>query len=50
MNIDFNVEMTFQERLAASMGIEQYRFILENAYKVNIAEDEVLHRIKYWNH
>lgn len=44
MNMDFDVEKIFQERLAASMGLEQYRFILKNAHKINIAEDEDFQR------
>lgn len=43
--MDFKVEQVFQERLAASMGLDKYRFIIENVNKTDVSIDENFQRI-----
>lgn len=37
--INFDIKQVLQDRLAASMGLDKYRFILETFRKVNISTD-----------
>lgn len=44
MNINFDVEKVFQERLAASMGLDKYRYIMQQVHKTNVSVDENFQR------
>lgn len=39
MNIDFDVNKVFQERLAASMGLDKYQFIMTQVKETNVSTD-----------
>ena len=45
MNLDFNVNKVFQDRLAVSLGLDKYRYIMEHVQTVNIAKDAEFQRI-----
>ncbi len=39
MDMDFDVYKVFQNRLASSMGIDKYQYIMEQLSKINVAND-----------
>lgn len=39
MDINFDVNKVFQERLASSMGLDKYQYIMEQVKKTNVAID-----------
>ena len=39
MNMNFDANKIFQERLASSMGLDKYRIILDQLHKTNISTD-----------
>ena len=39
MDINFDVNKVFQERLALSMGLDKYQFIMEQAKKADVSTD-----------
>ena len=39
MDINFDVNRVFQERLAASMGLDKYQFIMEQIKKIDVSVD-----------
>jgi len=39
MEINFDVNKIFQERLAASMGLDKYQFIMEQVKKIDVSLD-----------
>lgn len=39
MDIDFDVNKVFQERLASSMGLDKYQFIMEQIKKTDVSTD-----------
>lgn len=39
MDMSFDVRKVFQERLASSMGLDKYRYIMERVNNVNVATD-----------
>lgn len=39
MNMDFEVEKIFQDRLAVSMGLDKYNYIMERVGKTDISTD-----------
>lgn len=39
MNTDFDVNKVFQERLASSMGLDKYQFIMERVKKTDLSTD-----------
>ena len=39
MDMCFDVGKVFQDRLAASMGLDKYRYIMEQVNNVNVATD-----------
>ena len=39
MDINFDVNKVFQERLAASMGLDKYQFIMEQLKKTDVSID-----------
>ena len=45
MNIDFNVNKIFQERLAVSMGLDRYEYIINQVKTTNVATDTEFQRI-----
>ncbi len=45
MNIDFDVKKVFRDRLASSMGLDKYKYIIEQVHKTNVAEDDDFQRI-----
>lgn len=45
MELDFDVNKVFQERLAASMGLDKYRYVLEQAKLVDVSSDDDFQRI-----
>lgn len=45
MDMNFDVNKIFQERLAASMGLDKYRFILERVKKTDLSIDADFQRI-----
>ena len=44
MDINFDVNKVFQERLASSMGLDKYQFIMEQLRKTNVSTDAVFQR------
>ena len=44
IDINFNVEEVLQERLAASLGLDRYKFIMDKVNVVNISTDEDFQR------
>lgn len=44
MDINFDVNKVFQERLASSMGLDKYQFIMEQVRKTNVSTDAVFQR------
>ena len=44
MDINFDVNKVFQERLASSMGLDKYQFIMEQVRKTNVSTDDVFQR------
>ena len=45
MNLDFDVKKVFQDRLASSMGLDKYMYIIEQVHKTNVSKDEDFQRI-----
>ncbi len=45
MNIDFNVNKVFQERLASSMGLDKYQYIMKQVKISNVSTDAEFQRI-----
>ena len=45
MDISFDVNKVFQERLAASMGLDKYQYIMDNVAKTNVSTDADFQRI-----
>ncbi len=45
MNLDFDVKKVFQERLASSMGLDKYMYIIDQVHKINVSKDEDFQRI-----
>ena len=45
MNIDFDVNKVFQERLASSMGLDKYKYIMEQVKQIDISVDMDFQRI-----
>lgn len=45
MDMNFDVSQVFQERLAASLGLNQYRYLMEHANRTNVAVDTDFQRI-----
>ena len=39
MDIDFDVNKVFQERLASSMGLDKYQYIMEHVQKTDVSSD-----------
>ncbi|MDD6194319.1 MAG: hypothetical protein PUB19_05410 [Lachnospiraceae bacterium] len=39
MDTDFDVRKLFQERLASSMGLDKYRYLMEQVHTTNVAVD-----------
>lgn len=39
MNVNFDVNKVFQERLASSMGLDKYQYIMNEVKKINICMD-----------
>ena len=39
MDINFDVNKVFQERLAVSMGLDKYQFIMEQVLKTDVSID-----------
>lgn len=39
MDMSFDVRKVFQERLASSMGLDKYRYIMEQVSITNVAVD-----------
>ena len=37
MEIEFDVKQVFQDRLASSMGLDKYQYIMNNVRRVNIS-------------
>ena len=37
IELDFDVNKVFQERLAASMGLDQYKYIMEKVKQVDVS-------------
>ncbi len=44
MDLDFDVTKVFQERLATSMGLDKYQYIIEQIYKTDVSIDEDFQR------
>ena len=44
MDMNFDVNKVFQDRLASSMGLDRYKYIMEQVHKTNIATDEEFQR------
>ncbi len=44
MGINFDVNKIFQERLASSMGLDKYQFIMEQVKKTDVSTDTVFQR------
>lgn len=44
MDMNFDVSKVFQDRLASSMGLDRYKYIMEQVHKTNIATDEEFQR------
>lgn len=45
MDVNFDVNKVFQERLASSMGLDKYRYITERVKNTNVAGDTDFQRI-----
>jgi len=45
MDINFDVNKVFQERLASSMGLDKYQFIIEQVRNTNVSEDADFQRV-----
>ena len=45
MDMSFDVSKIFQERLASSMGLDKYQYIMEQVSTVNVAVDNDFQRI-----
>lgn len=45
MDMNFDVNKVFQERLASSMGLDKYRYIMEQVNSTNVAIDTDFQRI-----
>lgn len=45
MDINFDVNKVFQEKLASSMGLDKYQFIMEQVRKTDVSTDDVFQRI-----
>ena len=39
MNINFDVNKVFQDRLAASMGLDKYQYIMDQVKKTDVSSD-----------
>lgn len=39
MDINFDVNKVFQERLASSMGLDRYKYIMEQVKKTDVTTD-----------
>lgn len=44
MDTNFDVNKVFQDRLATSMGLDKYQYIMDQVRKTNIATDAVFQR------
>ena len=44
MDMNFDVKKVFQDRLASSMGLDKYMYIMKQVHKTNIAKDEDFQR------
>ena len=45
MNMDFNVNKVFQDRLASSLGLDRYQYIVEQVKTTNVSTDTEFQRI-----
>lgn len=45
MNWDFDVDKVFQERLAVSLGLDRYQYVLEQCQKTDVSKDGEYQRI-----
>ncbi len=45
MNMNFNVKKVFQERLASSMGLDKYQYIMKQVKKTHVSTDKEFQRI-----
>lgn len=45
MDMNFDVNKVFQERLASSMGLDKYQFIMDQVKKTDISTDVDFQRI-----
>ena len=45
MDMNFNVSKVFQERLASSMGLDKYQYIMQQVHVTNVAVDIDFQRI-----
>lgn len=45
MDMNFDVNKVFQDRLAASMGLDKYNFIMDRVWKSNVSLDADFQRI-----
>ena len=45
MDMSFNVSKVFQDRLASSMGLDKYQYIMEQVSTTNVAADTDFQRI-----
>ena len=45
MDMNFDVNKVFQERLASSMGLDKYQYIMEQVGKTNVSADAEFQRI-----
>ena len=45
MDMDFDVNKVFQERLASSMGLDKYQYIIEQVGKTDVSTDAEFQRI-----
>ena len=44
MDMNFDVNKVFQDRLAVSMGLDKYQYIMEQVGKTNISQDAEFQR------
>ena len=44
MDMNFDVTKVFQDRLAESMGLDKYQYIMEQVGKTDISQDADFHR------
>lgn len=45
MDLNFDVDKVFQERLASSLGLDKYQYILEQCQKTDVSKDGEYQRI-----